>query len=123
MPGRHAGGGQLRAIEPQQHRQMRAGGMTHKNDAIGVAAIVRNVIDCPAHSARSIVDECREDYLWVDAIIGDHGDETFGGERFADESIIVAGPSLPSSTVEEHDDRRLWLAGRVVGDVEIEALP
>src|SRR5471030_2569836 len=83
---------------------MRAGGMSHHENAPGVAAEFAHMIAGPAHGGGRVVEKAREDGLRINAVIRHDRYDASRGERLGDSARVRAITTLPASAVEIHDD-------------------
>jgi hypothetical protein len=79
-----------------------------EQDARPIAAIGRRVVARPAYRARGVSQEIGVAGLGKEPVTGHDGDEALGGERLADEAVIVLGPGFPGPAMKEDEH---WGAG------------
>ena len=85
------------AIQREERRHVRAGGVPHQHDVPRVAAELLRVLLHPRDGLRAVVQERRKLHVGIQAIVRQHRDEAALGQRRADEAILGLGCPLSTS--------------------------
>ena len=101
---------------------MRARRMPGEVDSVQIPSVSGNVIIGPCDSFRPILDEGREFYIGIFAVVGDDGNEIAVSEDGARETVILFGARTPAPAIKEDYDIEIFTL-RIFRDVNIELLP
>ncbi len=105
VPALQAGRGEIARVEGHHRGDMRAGRMTHQEQARQIAIVLRRVVARPAHGPRGVLDEGRKAGFGIDAIIRDHDDIAVAGQGLGDETVLRARAAFPAAAIDKDDDR------------------
>ena len=95
-------------IERQHGCNVRTGGVSHQDDALRIAAIVRTVHLNPSHCGGDVVYEDGKANRWIESIVGQNDDVALCRKCGTDKAVLVLRAGAPVAPIAEYDD---WPSG------------